>query len=133
MIVGDASVVIDLVLGWPLPPGAAELARRLTAGADVAAPFLIDAEVGHVLRRFERRGDLDPLRARTALLDYEALPIRRYAHTPILQRAFDLRADVTFYDALYLALAERLDVPLLTADARLAGVPGCAATVEVRG
>ena len=91
----------------------------------------MDVEVGQTLRRFALRGVISADRA-DALLDIlAALPIRRFAHTNLLQRAFALRANVTMYDGIYLALAEMLDVPLLTGDAALADVPGCTATVEI--
>lgn len=70
-------------------------------------------------------------RARASLGHLVNLPIRRYVHGWLLPRAFELRDNVTIYDGLYLALAEVLDVPLLTCDSALSGVPGCDATVEI--
>ena len=130
MIVLDASVVVDLVLN--VGPVADRIAERIvheTPG--LCAPHLLDAEVGQVLRRFSLRGDMSGSRAIRALSDFQTLPIVRYPHTPLLKRAFALRDNATVYDALYLTLAEGLDVPLLTRDGALAAVPGCRASVVV--
>ena len=77
---------------------------------------------GQVLRRYSLAGSITAGRARAALEDYAALPIARYPHLPLLARAFSLRANMTFYDALYVALAEAADATLLTCDRRLAAV-----------
>ena len=130
MTVADASVVVDLLLN----PGSAAggtLAQRFANDEPINAPHLMDVEVGQTLRRFALRGVISADRA-SALLDIlAALPVRRFAHTDLLPRAFALRSNVTMYDGIYLALAEMLDVPLLTGDAALADVPGCTATVEL--
>jgi predicted nucleic acid-binding protein len=97
----------------------------------LAAPHLLDAEVGHVIRRHTLVGIISTVRAKRALEDFAAIPIDRYPHTSLLPRAFSLRDNATMYDALYLALAETLDATFLTRDAALAGVPGVAARVEV--
>lgn len=96
------------------------------------APELVDAEVGHVLRREERRGDLDEDDAGEALWQLDQLPVERVSHEMLLRSAWELRHNVTFYDALYVALAEMLDEPLVTFDARLARA-GVGARVEVLG
>ncbi|CAN5619322.1 type II toxin-antitoxin system ribonuclease VapC1 [soil metagenome] len=129
MTVVDASAVIELLLGQPV---AARLAQQLIADPtiELAAPHLLDAEVGQVLRRFERSGELGESAARGAVNDLAALPILRYPHGPLLDRAYDLRHNVTIYDALYLALAETLDEPCVTEDAAMFNVPGCRATVQ---
>jgi len=132
VIILDASVVVDLLLD--LPPYAEQIATRLTAEAPgLAAPHLLDAEVAQVLRRHVLRGELATEFAEAALDDLIALPIVRYPHAPLLARAFALRENATVYDALYLALAEGLDAPLLTRDAALAQIPGAKAQVEVIG
>ena len=97
----------------------------------MSAPHLIDAEVGHLLRRHTLVGTLSAARARVALEDFLTLPIERFPYTALLPRAFELRDNATIYDALYLSLAEVLEAPLLTRDRRLARVPGVAARVEV--
>jgi predicted nucleic acid-binding protein len=130
VIVADASVVIDLLLG-PGSQAGDRLSDHLAAGDVVAAPHLVDAEVGQVLRRLVLRGDLTESEAWSMVGMLAALPLERHPHRALLPRAFDLRANVSVYDGLYLALAEMVDRPLLTGDARLAAVPGCGATVEV--
>jgi predicted nucleic acid-binding protein len=132
VIVADASAVIELLLGRPTAEG---LVGQLTDDPtlELAAPHLVDAEVGQVLRRFELRGELDEAAARAALGDLTDLPIVRYPDGPLLARAYDLRHNLTFYDAVYLALAEMLDAQFVTADAALAGVPGALASVWLLG
>jgi predicted nucleic acid-binding protein len=127
MIVVDASVMIDLLLARP--PHAAAIAARLH-GEAIAAPHLLDVEIGQVLRRFVRRREVSAPRAAGALEDLAALPIERHPHTQLLQQAFSLRDSATFYDAAYLALAAALRVPFLTRDRALARVRWSLATVE---
>jgi predicted nucleic acid-binding protein len=130
MIVLDASAVINLLLNSPLSGVA--IARRVAAErTGIIAPHLIDAEVGQVLRRFLLADEISIQRARAALTDFTELPIARYPHLPLLERAFALRANASFYDALYLALAEAIDAPLVTSDGSLARIPGVKALVEV--
>jgi predicted nucleic acid-binding protein len=132
VIVLDASVLVDVLVG--ASPAAIAVRERVAAeSSSLAAPHLVDAEVVQVLRRFVRGGELEPARALGAIQDLLDLRLMRYAHAPLLVRAFALRDNVTVYDALYLALAEALDAPLLTLDRALAGVPGSHATVEVLG
>ena len=131
MPVVDASVLVDYLAGGEY----AESTRARLLGADEAlwAPHLVDAEVGHVLRRAVLAGQLPQATARAALEDLADLPLRRAAHVGLLERAWKLRSNVTFYDGLYVALAERLELTLVTLDARLRGVPGVRAVVEVIG
>lgn len=128
MIVIDASALLEVLLRTP---AAGEVEARLFSGATVHAPHLLDLEVTQVLRRYVHTGDLTSTRAAAALKDFSDLRIERYAHQPFLPRIWDLRANVTAYDAAYLALAEALDAVLVTRDHRLGGVPGHAAVVEV--
>jgi predicted nucleic acid-binding protein len=100
-------------------------AHKRIAEATCHAPHLIDAEVGHVLRRGERTGEISDETARTALRALPEIIDYRYPHTGRLAAlAWDLRHTITFYDGLYVALAAVLDVPLLTADVRLSNTPG---------
>lgn len=124
----DASVLVAYLTGGEL----AEPARRalLADPRGNWAPHLVDAEVGHALRRLVLSDELRPATARAALDDLAELPIRRAGHRGLLARAWELRANVTFYDGLYVALAERLGVPLITLDAQLASVPGVRAHVD---
>jgi predicted nucleic acid-binding protein len=132
VIVLDASAVIDLLLN--LPPYADEITNRVRHEApNLLTLHLLDAEVGQVLRRYVRRGELAPSRAMDAIEDLAALGLQRYPHLPLLQRAFGLRENATVYDALYLALAESTGAPLVTRDPKLRGVPGHRATVDVIG
>jgi predicted nucleic acid-binding protein len=93
------------------------------------APHLVDAEVGHVLRRGVLAGELGVTAARGALEDLADLPLRRASHRGLLSRAWALRENLGFYDGLYVALAERLSARLLTLDAGIAGAPGVKASI----
>jgi predicted nucleic acid-binding protein len=95
------------------------------------APHLIDAEVGSVLRRRVAAGVLRAELAEGALRALDTLVVERYPHGPLAPAAWRLRHNITYYDALYVALAARLGVPLLTADKRLANAPGLPCEVEV--
>lgn len=128
MTVLDASVVVEYLAGGE---HAAEIGGRLFAAGELWAPHLLDAEVGHVLRRAHQSGELSASRARAALEDLCDLPLRRAGHLALLERAWALRANVSFYDGLYIALAERLGMPLLTLDGRVGRAPGVRAVVEV--
>ena len=130
MIVIDASVVVT-ALADDGPDG--ERARARLAGERLAAPHLIDLEVLSAWRRLAAAGDLDERRAAFARADLRAMPIDRVPHAPLLERCWELRANLTVYDAAYVALAELIGAPLLTADARLAAGPGVTCAVEVLG
>ena len=95
------------------------------------APHLIDLEVAQVLRRYVSRGEMYPDRARMALDLFARFPITRYSHEPLLPRIWELRSNLTAYDAAYVALAEGLGATMLTCDERLARAPGNRATIEV--
>jgi predicted nucleic acid-binding protein len=125
----DASAILELLLATEV--GAALQSRILTEDHSLHAPQLADVEVVHVLRRYERAGTIAPQRARMAVDDLTDLRMTRHSHRPLLGRIWGLRGNLTGYDAIYLALAEALGVPLLTRDARLAAAPGHKATVEV--
>ncbi len=129
MPVLDASVLVEYLAGRERVQA---VRAHLLAGAGALwAPHLVDAESGHVLRRAVWRGDLTPQAAAAAVSDLARFPLRRVAHVGLLDRAWELRENASFYDALYVALAERLDEPLLTLDARLAAAAGIAAEVVV--
>jgi predicted nucleic acid-binding protein len=129
VIVVDASAVLDLLLSGPA--SALLDARFRGPGASLHAPHLLDVEVAHVLRRRVRTGDLDEQRAAEALADFLDLAITRYPHELLLPRAWTLRHALTAYDAMYVALAEGLDAPLVTRDRKLARAHGHKARVEV--
>lgn len=128
MIILDASAAIELLLGTET--GAA-VRRRVVADRVLGAPHLLDVEVGQALRRFERGGAIDGPRALAALADLGDLVTTRYPHTALLPRMWELRANLTLYDAAYVALAEALSSRLVTCDAKLAGTPGHRARVEL--
>lgn len=128
MIVVDASVLAPALAD----DGAdGDRARSRLLGERLVAPSLIDLEVLSVVRRATRVGRLDDRRARHALDDLAAIPLRRAPHLPLMRRAWELRDNLTAYDAAYVALAEALGADLLTADARLVGVPGVHCDVVV--
>jgi predicted nucleic acid-binding protein len=118
MIVVDASIVVELLLN---KPASDDIWRRLMLDRHgLAAPHLLDVEVAQVLRRHNAGGELNDARARDALQTLADFPARRYAHAELLDRIWQLRHNLTAYDAAYIALAEALDATLLTRDARLA-------------
>lgn len=121
MLVVDASVLAP-ALADDGPDG--DRARARLRGHALAAPELIDLETASVIRSRLGAGALDARRAALALTDLIELPLRRASHRPLLARCWQLRENLTVYDAAYVALAELLDVALLTADARLASAPG---------
>ena len=128
MIVVDASVLAP-ALGDDGRDG--DRARARLRGEQLAAPHLIDLEVASVWRRQLAGGRMDPRRAEMAVADLESLPLRRARHADLLSRCWQLRENLTPYDAAYVALAEALDVTLVTADRRMAQASGPRCTVEV--
>ena len=129
MIVVDASALLEALLGTAA--SAAVTRRIFEAGQTLHAPHLLDVEVVQVLRRYAIAGDLDDQRARAALDDLADFPIRRYPHGLLFPRAWELRNNFSVYDAVYVALAEALDAPLLTRDRRLANAAGKHVSVEL--
>jgi predicted nucleic acid-binding protein len=129
VIVVDASAALELLLGTER---GATWRKALSGGSErLCAPELLDVEVLHVLRRYERAGEISGSRSRSALVDLAELPVHRYTHVPLLPRMWELRANLTGYDAAYVALAEVLEAPLVTADAKLASAPGHRARIQV--
>ena len=129
MIVADASAILELLLRTRA--GEVVGARLLRSGETIHAPALIDLEIAQVLRRYVARGELPVAHAEAALAIVAAMPMDRYIHAPLLPRIWELRDNLTAYDAAYVALAEGLQAPLLTCDARLAGAPGIKTSVEL--
>ena len=121
MIVADASVVVTALVD-DAGPGA--LSREVLLAEDVHAPELLDVEVLSAVRRQVLRGALASGRADAVVGDLLDLTVERYPHLALVGRAWQLRSDVSMYDAVYVALAEALDCVLVTADARLASAPG---------
>ncbi len=129
MIVLDASALLELLLGTA--QGHTIAARIAAPELGLHTPHLADVEVAQALRRYVRERTLDADSAASALADLRALDLERHSHEPLLDRVWALRENVTAYDAVYVALAEALDAPLLTCDGRLARAPGIGARVEL--
>ena len=129
MIVLDASVVVELVLGTEA--GRAIADRISDPGLGLHVPHLLDVEVAQVVRRYVRAGQVTAERGRIAIDLLLDLDVARHPHDALLPRVWELRDNLTAYDAAYVALAEALDAPLLTRDGGLARAPGHTATIEM--
>ena len=129
MIVLDASAAVTMFLN--LGQSAARVRGRLRQAEEVHIPHLFDVEVLHVLRRHSLRGDLSEEQSRLILNLLQDIKAVRYPHAPLASRIWELRENLSAYDAAYVALAEVLDAPLVTMDARLAQAPGIRAEVEL--
>jgi len=131
MIVLDASAAVEVLLQTAV--GAPLTERLLVSDVSLHAPHLLDVEVAQVLRRFVAHGEIVAERARQALEDLADFPLERYSHVFLLPRIWELRHNLTAYDAAYVALAEVLDATLLTCDGRIRRASGHSAVVEVIG
>ena len=129
MIVVDASVLANAIADDQADGDVARDAIRQRGG--VSAPDLVDVETVAVLRKRWLAGTLPARRFASAVRDLEDLAIDRYPTLRLMWRAYELRDNVTVYDAAYVALAEALDCPLVTADKRLASAPGIRCEVEL--
>ena len=129
MIVLDASALVEQLLDTL--KGLQLQQRCLDKAKTIHSPHLVDVEVTQVLRRYCQQGLLSTIRASEAMEDLMAFPLIRYAHESFLPRIWELRENLTAYNAAYVALAELLDTPLVTCDTRLAAAPGHSAIVEV--
>ena len=125
-VVIDAAAAVEYLLRTALGRRVGELVEQ----AELLAPELLDAEVLAVLRRVVLAGRLDERRARQALDDLAAWPVRRLAHRPLLREAWSFRQNVTGYDALYLAAGRLYDATVLTADGPLARAPSGGVTIQ---
>lgn len=128
VLVVDASV-LAVALGDDGADG--DAARTRLRGEDLVAPELLDLEVVAVLRGQLKAGAIDARRAHLALDDLFAIPLKRAPHLPLLRRCWELRENLTTYDASYVALAEALGVSLLTGDQRIARASGPRCQIEV--
>ena len=131
MIILDASALVELILDTPT--GHAVAGRIADPGQGLHVPHLADIEVTQALRRYVREGEIDVDTAETALDDLRALDLQRHAHEPLLERVWELRKNLTAYDAVYVALAEVLDGVVLTCDRRLSQAPGMTRRIALVG
>ena len=128
MLVVDTSALLEALVAREPARG---LIERLSRDGDLHAPHLIDIEVLHVLRRMNALGALSDERAADARTDYRDLALVRYPHTVLSDRIWELRHNLTAYDAAFVTLAEALEAPLITCDSRLDGASGHAARIEL--
>ena len=129
MIVVDASALVEVLLRTPAANTVRD--RLFSPEQTLQAPHLIDIEVAQVLRRYAASGQVEPGRCRDALDDLFDFPLDRYPHDLLLRRVWELRHNLTAYDAAYVALAEVLDARLVTRDRGIAAAAGRDATIEL--
>jgi predicted nucleic acid-binding protein len=127
VIVADASILVGALLR--AEPGLAE--RVVLNSGQIHAPYLVDIEVMSAVRKLANSGQISVRRAEEAVRDFQDLPLTLYPHALLLSRVWELRANLTAYDAAYVALAELLEAPLVTRDQRLANAPGHMARIEI--
>jgi predicted nucleic acid-binding protein len=128
VLVVDTSAVLEAIAARDPAPG---LVERLAEDGDLHGPHLLDTELLHALRRMSLKNQISDERAEDALSDFAELALVRYSHQPFNDRVWELRHNITAYDATFIALAEALSAPLITCDARLAAAPGHSATIEL--
>jgi predicted nucleic acid-binding protein len=129
MIVVDASALLELLLRTSL--GARVEARLFADDHELHAPHLLDVEIVQALRRLVRTGEVSAGRADEAIEDLTDLDLHRHAHIDLLGRAWKLRDNISAYDAMYVALAEGLEAPVVSCDSPLAKAPGHRARIEL--
>lgn len=129
MIVVDASAIVEWLLG--LSRSAAVAARLADPDQSVHAPHLLDVEVAQVVRRLAASGAIVGERGAQAIDDLADLDVIRHPHDVLLSRVWQLRSNLTAYDATYVALAEALDAPLVTLDRRLTEAPAASARFDL--
>jgi predicted nucleic acid-binding protein len=129
MIVVDASALLEFLLQTPL--GIRVEARLFRDQDEFHSPHLADVEVTQGLRRLVRTGEVSPGRAAEAIADLADLDLHRHPHLDLLTRAWKLRDTIRAYDAMYVALAEAIDAPLVTCDGPLAASAGHSARIEM--
>ena len=129
MIVIDASALLEFLL--QTPRGRRVEARLFRDEDEFHAPHLLDVEVVQGLRRLVRTGEVSAGRADEAIADLTDLDLHRHPHLDLLGRAWKLRDNVSAYDAVYVALAEAMEAPMVTCDRPLAKTPGHRARIEV--
>jgi predicted nucleic acid-binding protein len=128
VLVVDASALLEAIVARDPASG---LVERLAEDGDLHVPHLVDVEVLHALRRLNAVGEVSDERASDARADFRDLALVRYPHVGLIDRIWDLRYNLTAYDAAYVVLAETLEVSLVTCDRRVRGAPGHSARVEL--
>jgi predicted nucleic acid-binding protein len=128
VIIVDASAMLEFLLQTAL--GTRVEARLFRDGEEFHSPHLMDVEVTQGLRRLVRSGEVSATRAAEAIEDLSDLDLHRHAHLSLLPRAWQLRANVTVYDAMYVALAAALDATMVTCDSPLANALGHRTRIE---
>jgi predicted nucleic acid-binding protein len=130
VIVLDASAAIEWLLKSPT---GMKVDRCLFASPPptLHVPHLLDVEIAQVLRRYVREKNMTASRGEEALQDLHDIPLNRYPHDILMPRVWELRAVLTAYDGVYVALVELLDAPLVTCDRKIALASGHRAKVEV--
>ena len=124
MMVAASPVTAQKNEGGVIGYAADDAEMNAADGDELHAPHLLDVEVVQVLRRLVRTGEVSPTRAGEAIADLTDLDLHRHAHLDLLGRAWKLRDNIGAYDAVYIALAEAIDAPIVTCDAPLANAPG---------
>ena len=127
MTVVDASCLVEVLLRTE---SGESIEARWRRGPSLHAPEIVDLEMLQVLRRLVTSREVSDDRAALAVGMLDRLAVRRWSHGPLRRRIWDLRRNLTAYDAAYVALAERLECPLVTRDARLARSAGHRARIE---
>jgi predicted nucleic acid-binding protein len=128
VLVIDTSAAIAALTATDPAPG---LLERLADDGDLHVPHLIDVEMLHALRHLTFRGELTDDRAADARTDFADLALTRYPHQPLSARVWELRHNLTAYDATFVALAETLGVPLVTCDAHVTRASSHDAEIEL--
>jgi predicted nucleic acid-binding protein len=129
VIVVDASALLEFLLQTSL--GARVEIRLFRDQDELHAPHLVDVEVVQGLRRLVRTGEVSSGRADEAIADLTDLDLHRHAHIDLLGRAWKLRENISAYDAMYVALAEAIEAPMVTCDSPLSKAPGHRARIDV--
>jgi predicted nucleic acid-binding protein len=129
LIVVDASALYESII--ETPHSAAIVRRIFGQNETLHAPHLIDLEIANTLRRYVLKRELSQDDADQAMGDLASIQLIRYPHTVLIARVWELRNNLTAYDASYVALSERLNAPLLTRDTALAAVRGHRARIEL--
>lgn len=129
MIVVDASAVLEILLRTPA--ASAVESRVFRPGETLHAPHLLDVEAAQVIRRYVALGQIPRSRGAQAVEDLAVFPLARYPHVDLLPRIWELRGNLTAYDAAYVSLAEALKATLVTRDRRLAAAPARRIRIDV--